>query len=131
MAEPVDGGLVEQATVITPVSMNRREPNRFCGMGQMLRDPTPLLGRSIAYERLVASQLIQEDEPSVETDRNALPPPPPPSLRAHPKAPYLRLVVSQDSPAFLNFGSGDLLEQMGKVFSRWRAANNEEDSRLI
>jgi hypothetical protein len=40
-------------------------------------------------------------------------------------------VVSQDSPAFLNFGSGDLLEQMAKAFGRWRAANNEEDSRLI
>ena len=32
------------------------------GMVQMLSDPTPLLGRSIAYERLVGSQIIQEDE---------------------------------------------------------------------
>jgi hypothetical protein len=131
IAATVDGGMVELETILTPVSMNGGEPNRFFGMVQMLSDPTPLLGRSIAYERLVASQLIQEDEPFVENDRNDLPPPPPPSLRAHPKAPYLRLVVSQDSPAFLNFGSGDLLEQMATAFGRWRAANNEEDSRLI
>ena len=36
---------------------------RFFGMVQMLSDPTPLLGRTIAYERLIASQLIREDEP--------------------------------------------------------------------
>ena len=131
IAATVDGGMVELETVLTPVSMNGGEPNRFFGMVQMLSDPTPLLGRSIAYERLVASQLIQEDEPFVENDRNDLPPPPPPSLRAHPKAPYLRLVVSQDGPAFLNFGAGDLLEQMADAFGRWRAANTEEDSRLI
>ena len=130
IAATADNGMVELETVLTPVSFNGGEPTRFFGMVQMLSDPTPLLGRSIAYERLVASQLIQEDEPFVESDRNDLPPPPP-SLRAHPKAPYLRLVVSQDSPAFLNFGSGDLLQQMAQAFGRWRAANNEEDSRLI
>ena len=76
-------------------------------MVQMLSDPAPLLGRAIAYERLVGSQLIQEDEPLPSYDQNDLPPPPPPpSLRAHPKAPYLRLVVSQDSPAFLQFRLG-------------------------
>ena len=130
IAATADGGMVELETVLTPVSMNGSEPNRFFGMVQMLSDPTPLLGRSIAYERLVASQLVQEDEPFAENDQN-LPPPPPPSLRAHPKAPYLRLVVSQDSPAFLNFGSGNLLEQMAGAFSRWRAANSQEHSDLV
>ena len=83
-------------------------------MVQMLSDPTPLLGRSIAYERLVGSQLIQEDEPlrRIRPERPAAAASAAVDLRAHPKAPYLRLVVSQDSPAFLNFGSGDLLQQM-------------------
>jgi hypothetical protein len=130
VAATADNGMVELETILTPVSMNGSEPNRFFGMVQMLGDPAPLLGRAIAYERLVGSHLVQEDEPLIEDDQNNRPPPPP-ALRAHPKAPYLRLVVSQDSPAFLNFGSGDLLEQMAKAFGRWRAANNEEDSRLI
>jgi hypothetical protein len=56
---------------------------------------------------------------------------PPPSLRAHPKAPYLRLVVSQESPAFLHFGSGDLLQKMFDVVSRWRAANSQDYSRWV
>lgn len=125
-----DNGMVELETTLTPVSMNGGEPNRFFGLVQMLGDPAPLLGRSIAYERLVGSQLIQEDEPLIQGDhdnRPPPPPPPPPFLRAHPKAPYLRLVVSQDSPAFLNFGSGDLLRQLAELFGR--AANNEEESR--
>ena len=55
--------MVELETVLTPVSFNGGEPRRFFGMVQMLSDPTPLLGHAIAYERLIASQLIQEDEP--------------------------------------------------------------------
>ena len=94
----------------------------------------PLLGRAIAYERLVGSQLIQEEEPFLEDDRDdhrPPPPAPPPSLRAHPKAPYLRLVVSQDSPAFLNFGSGDLLQQMADLFTRLRPANSQQKCRMV
>ena len=108
IAATADNGMVELETILTPVSFNGGEPTRFFGMVQMLSDPTPLLGRSIAYERLVGSQMIQEDEPLSSYDQNQPPPPPPPpppSLRAHPKAPYLRLVVSQDQsrlPAFRN-----------------------------
>jgi hypothetical protein len=130
IAATADNGMVELETILTPVSFNGGEPTRFFGMLQMLSDPAPLLGRSIAYERLVGSQLIEEDKLLVNTDRN-LPPPPPPSLRAHPKAPYLRLVVSQDSPAFLHFGTGDLLQKMFEVIDRWRAANSEDYSRFI
>lgn len=126
-----DNGMVELETVLTPVSMNGGEPSRFFGMVQMLSDPAPLLGRSIAYERLVGSQLIQEDEPVTDYDNRPPPPPPPPSLRAHPRAPYLRLVVSQDSPAFLNFGSGDLLQKMSDILGRWHAANSRDDSHLV
>jgi hypothetical protein len=47
-------------------------------------------------------------------------------VRSHPKAPYLRLVVSKERPSLLNFGSGDLLEKMVVLFNRWRAANTED-----
>ncbi|HJT44256.1 MAG TPA: PAS domain-containing protein [Rhizomicrobium sp.] len=130
IAATADNGMVELETILTPVSFNGGAPTRFFGMVQMLGDPTPLLGRSIAYERLVGSQLIQEDEPLPVFDENE-PPPPPPQLRAHPKAPYLRLVVSQDNPALLHFGSGDLLEKMFDVLARWRAANNQDVDRLV
>jgi len=92
----------------------------------MLSDPAPLLGRSIAYERLVSSQLIQEADPLPNYDQNQPPPPPPPALRTHPKAPYLRLVVSQESPALLQFGSGDLLQKVFDVIRRWRADNSQD-----
>jgi hypothetical protein len=87
------------------------------------------LGRSIAYERLIGSQLIQENEPFAHYDQDLPPPPPPVQFRGHPKAPYLRLVVSKERPNLLNFGSGDLLQQMTQVFSR--AANREDDSRIL
>jgi hypothetical protein len=133
IAATADNGMVELETVLTPVSFNGGTPTRFFGMVQMLSDPTPLLGRSIAYERLVGSHLFQEADPLPHYDQYHTPPQPhpPPSLRAHPKAPYLRLVVSQESPAFLQFGSGDLLQKMFDVIGRWRAANTEEFNRFI
>ena len=66
IAATADNGMVELETILTPVSFNGGEPTRFFGMVQMLSDPTPLLGRTIAYERLIASQLIREDEPLPE-----------------------------------------------------------------
>ena len=94
----------------------------------MLSDPTPLLGRAIAYERLIASQLIQEDEPVPHYDQNLPPPPPPPAMvKAHPKAPYLRLVINQDHPGMTAFGAGDLLQKMFDAFTRLRGAANSDD----
>ncbi|MCP5411227.1 MAG: PAS domain-containing protein, partial [Alphaproteobacteria bacterium] len=63
IAATADNGMVELETVLTPVTFNGGTANRFFGMVQMLSDPTPLLGRSIAYERLVGSQLIDEADP--------------------------------------------------------------------
>jgi hypothetical protein len=131
IAATADNGMVELETVLTPVSLNGGAPTRFFGLVQMLSDPAPLLGRSIAYERLIGSQLIQEDEPLPSHDRNMPPSPPPTRLRAHPKAPYLRLVVSQDRPSLLNFGSGDLLQKMSGLIDRWRAANSDDYSHTI
>jgi hypothetical protein len=133
IAATADNGMVELETILAPVSFNGGPPTRFFGMVQMLSDPTPLLGRSIAYERLVGSQLVQEDEPMPSDDRHQPPPPPPPppGLRAHPRAPYLRLVSSQDRPGLLHFGSGDLLQKVFDVIGRWRAANTEDYSHFV
>jgi hypothetical protein len=132
IAATADSGMVELETILTPVSLTGGAPTRFFGLVQMLSDPAPLLGRSIAYERLIGSQLVQEDEPMPNYEQN-LPPPPPPvmPMRSHPKAPYLRLVVSQERPALLNFGSGDLIQKMFALITRWRAANSEEHGRSI
>jgi hypothetical protein len=133
VAATADNGMVELETILAPIASEGGTPTRFLGMVQMLSDPMMLFGRTIAYQRLIGSQLVQEDEPLTPYD-HTLPPPPPPSasLRSHPKAPYLRLVISSsDSPSLLNFGSGDLLEQMFTVFSRWHAANSDDETRFI
>jgi hypothetical protein len=128
IAATADNGMAEMESVLTPFSLDGGHPTRFLGLVQMLSNPAPLLRRTIAYERLIGSQLIQEGEPANE---QTLPPPPPAPPKSHPKAPYLRLVVSRQSPAVLNFGSGDLLQQMAQVFTRWTAANREDDSRIV
>jgi hypothetical protein len=106
VAATMDNGMAELETVLAPVSFGGA-PARFFGLVQVLSDPTPLIGRAIAYQRLVGSELIQEDEPLPSYSQT--PPPPPPMSGAHPKAPWLRLVVSEKKP-HLNFESGGLLE---------------------
>jgi len=131
VAATIDNGMAELETVLAPISLNGGAPTRFFGLVQMLSDPAPLLGRTIAYQRLIGSQLIREDEPLPHYDQNLPPPPPPVQLRGHPKAPYLRLVVSKEkNAALLNFGSGDLLQQMAQVLGRWQVANSEDHSRI-
>ncbi|HKD47286.1 MAG TPA: PAS domain-containing protein [Rhizomicrobium sp.] len=100
----------ELETILAPVSFNGCEPRRFFGLMQFLSDPASLLGRVIAYERLKAFKLIQEDEPSQGQDD--LPPPSCFVLRSHPKAPYLGLVVSQDQPILPTSEAGDFLQRM-------------------
>jgi hypothetical protein len=133
IAATADNGMVELETILAPISFNGGQPTRFFGIVQMLSDPSPLVGHAIAYERLIASQLIQEDEPLPNYDQNLPPPPPPPSmiLKAHPKAPYLRLVVNQDHPNLSAFGAGDLLQKMFDAFARLKGhANTDELSRF-
>ena len=89
----------ELETILTPVSFNGGEPRRFFGLVQILSDPTPLIGRTIAYEKLVASKLVEENEPVLELLAAA--PPTRVVLRSHPKAPYLGLVVSEEQPAVM------------------------------
>ncbi|HSM95809.1 MAG TPA: PAS domain-containing protein [Rhizomicrobium sp.] len=99
IASTADCGMVELETVLAPVSFGDDGPTRFLGMVQVLSDISVLGGRAIAFERLVASQIVSENEPISVRD-NPPPPPPPParpllSLRSHPRAPHLRLVVSR------------------------------------
>jgi hypothetical protein len=101
-------GMVEMETLLAPVSFNGGEPNRFIGLIQVLSDQALLAGKPIAFQRLVASQLIREDDPLPAFD--SLPPPstPPDALRTHPRAPHLRLVASQTKPATVHFADEDM-----------------------
>jgi hypothetical protein len=123
IAATVECGMVELETVIAPVTFGPGEPTRFIGMVQIMSDATPLVGRVIAFERLVNSQLVREGEPLTAFDA---PPPPPPSetARSHPRAPYLRLIVDRDKPATLHFDGEDFIKQMLDVFAT--AANEGE-----
>jgi hypothetical protein len=114
IAANAEHGMVELETVLAPVSFGPGQATRFIGLVQVLSDPTPLAGKPIAFERLVGSQLVREDEPLTTFD---VPPPPmppmmPADLRSHPRAPHLRLVISQDRPVTLHF---DLDEPMRKL----------------
>ena len=109
IAATSDCGMVELETVLAPIkfgdgSFGDGAPTRFLGMVQVLSDANQLAGRPIAFERLVGSQLVREDEPLSTYDPPAPPPPPPsrPSLRSHPKAPHLHLVVSREKSATLH-----------------------------
>jgi hypothetical protein len=114
VAATIDNGMAELETVLAPISFNGA-PVRFFGLVQVLSDPTPLIGRAIAYQRLVGSELIQEDEPLPSYTQN--PPPPPPSASpAHPKAPWLRLVISEKKSG-LDFESGESFEKMREMIA--------------
>jgi len=94
IAATADCGMVECETILAPVSFNGTEPTRFIGMVQILTDVNALCGKPIAFERLVASQMVREDEPLPIVDF-----PPPASLDSLRGAkPRLRLVVSQGQP---------------------------------
>ncbi|MGH7868565.1 MAG: PAS domain-containing protein [Candidatus Dormibacteraceae bacterium] len=114
----------ELETILTPVSFDGGAPRRFFGLVQLLSDPTPLIGRVIAYEKLVASRLIEEDEPT-EDDTHLPPPPTRVVLRSHPRAPYLGLVVSDDQPNLSAFAAGDFLQDMFDRLSNAANSNLE------
>ena len=112
-----DCGMVELETVLAPITFNDGEPVRFLGLTQVLSDMALLAGRPIAFQRLVASTLVREDEPLSAPVH--LPPPPPPAqmLRNHPKAPHLRLVVNQEKPANVDVNSEEVLRRMALLFN--------------
>ena len=92
-----DCRMIEIETILMPISFGSGKAERFLGLAQVLTDVSPLVGRSISFERLVASSLVREDE---EINTIELPPPPLPpadeSWVKHPRAPHLRRVVAHD-----------------------------------
>ena len=104
-----DNGMVEIETILAPVTWAGR-PSRFMGMTQLLSDATPLVGRTIVFERLVGSSIVREGEPprAPENSRQDF------GLRAHPRAPYLRLVVDRDTASAQEENEA-LLERMAKA----------------
>jgi hypothetical protein len=110
-------GMVELETILAPITFDGGEPVRFIGFTQVLSDAALLAGRPIAFQRLVASQIVREDEP---LSAGAVPPLPPPVQiqrnHNHPKAPHLRLVVSQDRPAQVNIDASETLRRMAQLF---------------
>jgi hypothetical protein len=115
-----DCTMVEIETILAPLSFGGDGPTRFLGMVQLLGDSGAFAGKPIAFQRLVGSKLIQEDEPAA-----TLPPPPPPPgdfTRSHPKAPHLRLVVSRDRSATIHFEMDEMMQQLISALEINRAA---------
>jgi Uncharacterized protein conserved in bacteria len=121
IAATADCGMVELETVLLPIRFGENGPTRFLGMVQILTDISQLLGRPIAFQRLAASQIIREDDPRSLVGANLPPPVLPPVLRSHPRAPHLRLIVSQDRPAVMNFQSETAIDRLFTVFGPERA----------
>ena|SRR5215469_7104327 len=100
--------MVEIETILAPMSFGAGEPTRLIGMVQFLGDSGALAGRNIAFQRLVGSKLICEDEPA-----NFNPPAPPSSsLRTHPRAPHLRLIVSRDKPQTVHCEMDEMMRRL-------------------
>ena len=111
-ATTAECGMVELETILAPITFGPGEPTRFIGMMQVLSDPFVLAGRPIAFQRLIASSLVREDEPLAGFE---IPPPSPPPLeaiRTHPKAPHLRLVVSREKSATVHMDVDDALKRI-------------------
>ena len=107
-------GMVELETLLAPITFHGESAARFVGLTQVLSDPALLGGRPIAFQRLVGSQFVREDEP--------LAPPMPPEMqmqRNHrfPRAPHLRLVVSQDRPEPVNIDANETLRRMTQLLN--------------
>jgi len=103
-----------------PITFGSAQTERFLGLAQVLTDVSALSGRSITFERLVASSLVREDE---DTTIEELPPPPSPPIaaneawRSHPRAPHLRLVVSSNQVAPRDPLHFDPQDPLRKIFT--------------
>ena len=106
-----DCGMVEMETLLLPISFNGGAASRFLGMTQTLSDAAQLAGRPVAYQRLIASQFVREDEPLPNSN---IPTPSPPGQipRNDVRAPHLRLVVSQDRPTITRFQADQMLQRV-------------------
>lgn len=99
VATTADCRMAEVETVLMPMTFNDGARERFLGVAQTLTDTASLVSRSIAFERLVASHLVREEECVV--NEVPLPPVAPRPQRGSRTArgAHLKLVVSQSHPA--------------------------------
>jgi hypothetical protein len=104
--------MVEIETILAPLSFGADNPTRFLGIVQFLGDSGALAGRPIAFQRLVGSKIVCEDEPLSSLPPSPPPPPPSDHIRSHPRAPHLRLVVSRDRPATVHFEMDEMMRQL-------------------
>ena len=86
-----DCRMIEIETVLMPIAFGGHEPERFLAVAHAMGDLYALGGRSIAFERLVASSFVQEGE-AIDGLGTPLQP-----GWGHPKAPHLHLVSSRDT----------------------------------
>jgi hypothetical protein len=105
-----DCRMIESEIVLMPITFGSSEPDRFLGVAQVLTDVTSLDGRPVTFERLTTGKLVREDENATSE------PPPPPAAgdgrRGHVRAPYLRLVSSNEAREDpLRFDIGEALER--------------------
>jgi hypothetical protein len=112
-----DCRMIEIETVLMPITFGAREPERFLAVAHVLGDTYPLAGGAIAFERLVASNFIQEGD-AIESS--------PPTggsgsdWAGHPRAPHLRLVTSRETatePSRFDMG-----EALNALFAQFGAA---------
>ena len=110
-----DRKMVEIETVLMPMTFNAGARERFLGVAQVMTDVSPLLGRSMNFERLVASGLVREGDYAVAEAPLASAPPPVRRVRRSrgARGSHLQLVVSQTQPGSaqdeLAFGGNDAL----------------------
>jgi len=115
-------GLVELETILAPLSFNGGEANRFLGMIQLLSDQTMLNGQPIAFQRIAGSQFIRESDPLSPFDDMS---PPGGGLRgfpSHPRAPHLRLVVSQQKLHTVHFSDEHARQLLAALSGRPKMA---------
>jgi len=99
VATTADCRMMEIETVLMPVTFNGDARERFLGVAQALTDTAPIMSRTVAFERLVGSQLVREEECVVnEAPLPPLAPRPQRSSRTS-RGEHLKLVVSQSQPA--------------------------------
>jgi len=89
-----DCRMIETETVLMPLTFGDETPKRFLGVAQVLTDVASLAGRPITFERLVSSKLIREGD--TFADSGARSQPALAGWRAHPRAPHLKLVASNE-----------------------------------
>jgi hypothetical protein len=103
-----DCAMVEIEMVLAPMSFGANGSTRFLGMVQFLGESGNVAGKPIAFQRLAGSVFLNEDEPLSNIPPS--PPGPPASTgQSHPRAPHLRLVVSRDQPATMNFDMDEMM----------------------